>query len=308
MQYPENSQSFNRYSYVHNNPLSYKDPSGYGFFSKVWKKIKKLIKPIVAVVVGVLTGGAALAGAWTFWGSVFSSNALIATATFATTGAIGGFVAGGILTGSLDGALKGAAAGAIFGGITGAYGSVWNAQRVAANSLAGGVSSEISGGKFADGMKFSLITSMVRVGWEYTRYVTNKLKLLSVENGGAPPSLNEYGELRTDGVRGPAPGVEGAKSMIGAKFGMSPEGAAHIYDEWRPVSRFINQVSKPHDFFNSIRYDFNTGFFRPFQSQLAAEAFEFYSFAGMPIAGAYTVIAQTANIPIDSIRELNKDD
>ncbi|MGB5441541.1 MAG: RHS repeat-associated core domain-containing protein, partial [Gammaproteobacteria bacterium] len=36
VQYPENSQSFNRYSYVHNNPLSYTDPSGYGFFSKLW--------------------------------------------------------------------------------------------------------------------------------------------------------------------------------------------------------------------------------------------------------------------------------
>ena len=33
----EDSQDLNRYAYVHNNPLSYTDISGYGFFKKLWR-------------------------------------------------------------------------------------------------------------------------------------------------------------------------------------------------------------------------------------------------------------------------------
>ena len=49
VQSPSNSQNFNRYSYVLNNPLSYTDPSGY-LFKKLWKEIKPFVGAIVAVV------------------------------------------------------------------------------------------------------------------------------------------------------------------------------------------------------------------------------------------------------------------
>ena len=303
VQYPENSQSFNRYSYVNNNPLSYTDPSGYGFFSKLWKGVKQVFKKkvfrvILAVVAGVFTYGAVWAALGSGGGFVWGG----AMAIGAISGAASGFVAGGILTGSITGAVKGTVTGAIFGGIGGVYGSVWNAQRVAANSLAGGVSSEISGGTFVDGMKFALITAMARVGWEYTRHVTNKLKLLSVAHGGRIEKYNEYGEIVTDGVRGSAPGVKGVESFLGDKFGMNFEGSNHWYDKWRPVSRFVNQVSKVHDFFNSVRYDYKTGFFRPFQSQILAESYELYSLVGMPVAATFTMAGQAAYIPIDAIK------
>ncbi len=46
IQEPENSQSLNRYSYVMNNPLSLTDPSGFGWFSKLWKGITNVVKGI----------------------------------------------------------------------------------------------------------------------------------------------------------------------------------------------------------------------------------------------------------------------
>jgi hypothetical protein len=37
IQSPYNTQSYNRYSYVMNNPLKYTDPSGYNPIAKAWR-------------------------------------------------------------------------------------------------------------------------------------------------------------------------------------------------------------------------------------------------------------------------------
>ena len=47
------SQDLNRYSYVHNNPLSYTDQNGYGFFKSLGHFFKKLLKPLLAIVVAI---------------------------------------------------------------------------------------------------------------------------------------------------------------------------------------------------------------------------------------------------------------
>jgi RHS repeat-associated protein len=114
----KDSQSYNRYSYVKNNPYKYTDPSGF-FFKKIFKSIKKWIKPIIAIAVAAVITWATM-GTGTFLG--FSSFASSWTGFFGAgsifaTGAAAGFVSGAIMTGSLSGALKGAVFGAISAGI-----------------------------------------------------------------------------------------------------------------------------------------------------------------------------------------------
>ncbi|WP_083698047.1 RHS repeat-associated core domain-containing protein [Shewanella sp. UCD-KL21] len=48
IQTPTNSQNYNRYSYVLNNPLSYTDRSGY-FFKKFGKFVKKYWRVFAAL-------------------------------------------------------------------------------------------------------------------------------------------------------------------------------------------------------------------------------------------------------------------
>ena len=60
VQAPKNSQNYNRYSYVLNNPMSYTDPSGY-FFKSLFKFVKKYWETIAAIVATVYLGPAASA-------------------------------------------------------------------------------------------------------------------------------------------------------------------------------------------------------------------------------------------------------
>ena len=149
IQAPYNTQSYNRYSYVLNNPLKYTDPSGY-FFKWLARKVKKFVKrygrQILAIGLGIVTQQWALAAKW---------------GAFAQ-GVASGFVGGGIVTGSLKGAINGAITGGIMGGIAGNYGKTWNANRVGANAIGSGVASEVTGGRFKDGFKMAGLTSAMR--------------------------------------------------------------------------------------------------------------------------------------------------
>ncbi len=309
-----NPQSLNRYSYVLNNPLSYTDPSGL-LLKKLWKKAKKVFKavtiptsreikkywrPIVAAVAAYYTWGASLS-----W-----------TGSYVIAGAASGAVAGGITTGTWEGATKGAISGAIFGGIQGYYGDTWTWSRVAVTSVSGGVTSEISGGKFEDGFLSALTVSMVRMGWGYTKEITNDYKLMACRAGKNECEYNKWGELLTDGTRGAE-----YKKPYGpddnnwfTESEMGPEGrGTHRYKVDSMYGRFINKVSKVHDWSNSDLsrvFGFH-GYSRTSGLWIGASEqyntlFQAYSLIGMVPAGAYTAVAMSATLPVDSIYRLSR--
>jgi len=137
------TQSFNRYTYVKNNPLSYTDPSSYFFkslFRSIGKFVKKWGRTIAAIGLTFITGGV--------FGGLYS----------ATIGGIaGGFVGGLVGTGSIKGALFGALSGGLAGSIGHGYlnkalrlGSR-GARLAIAHGIAQGTVSVLRGAKFGAG-------------------------------------------------------------------------------------------------------------------------------------------------------------
>ena len=132
------TQAFNRYSYVKNNPLKYTDPSGHSWWTKathwVKKNWKSIVKTIVTIaVVAIITfatggfGGVALASSLGLAEGGIAASMVIG----AVAGAGAGFV-GGVLGSKLNGAswssafktgLRGALVGAIGGAVAGGIGA-----------------------------------------------------------------------------------------------------------------------------------------------------------------------------------------
>lgn len=90
MQAGDYTQSFNRYAYCLNNPLTLVDPTGYSWLSKNWKP---LLVAAVGITVGALTGNAALAS----WGAKYAFAA-------AVVGGAAGGAAGALTDALLNGA------------------------------------------------------------------------------------------------------------------------------------------------------------------------------------------------------------
>ena len=149
-----NTQSFNRYSYLLNNPLNATDPSGF-FLKKLWNKIRPFVGAIVAIVLTVV----APVGAG-FWYATFVG---------AAWGMLGAAANGGDI---LRGALTGAVSAAAFYGIGSAFqgaeggGNFFSsglsggdfAAKVFAHGMVGGVMSSLQGGKFGHGFTSAGLT------------------------------------------------------------------------------------------------------------------------------------------------------
>jgi hypothetical protein len=161
IQAPNNSQSYNRYSYALNNPLSFTDPSGY-FFKSLFKGIKKYWRQIASIAI-MFTPGVNIIALGFISGYVATGSlkgALIGAFTAGFAGpanTLGGFVANGVVGGLASKAMGGkfghgflsagigAMAGGAINGIKTAVG------RVVASAIVGGTVSKLTGGKFANG-------------------------------------------------------------------------------------------------------------------------------------------------------------
>jgi hypothetical protein len=140
----EDATTLNRYTYVHNNPLAYTDPSGY--FS-----LKKAFRTIASIAISVIAAKVTLGFGFTFKGFL--------------SAVLGGAASGAVAAGSVEGALWGAFAGGVFFGIGqqfagtagdgGVFGTSYTGPELAkasvAHGIAGGTIAELQGGKFGHG-------------------------------------------------------------------------------------------------------------------------------------------------------------
>lgn len=195
VQCPDFTQSYNRYAYCINNPLSLIDPSGYSWLSNNWKTITASVVGIAVSVVtaGTASGvgiaivaGAAGGAAGALTGALLNGANIsqVAKTTFvgALWGAASGFLNYASGSGSLlerfvkhsfsEGWLEGAQGGNMFhgfmmGGVStlGNYGvdkipDAPKTVKIAASAVVGGTVDEIGGGKFANGAVTSAFNMM----------------------------------------------------------------------------------------------------------------------------------------------------
>lgn len=166
IQSPMDLQSYNRYAYVRNNPLTMSDPTGHFW----WWVVAAIVAPEAGRAVGlwderttrILQGiglGIVTGGATVNWFLASTCLAAPTVGMLAVGGAVGGFVSGAVITGNLDGAVNGALSGALSGALFGAAGTVGGNSELAASSnaryaahaAAGCVTSAAGGGSCGQG-------------------------------------------------------------------------------------------------------------------------------------------------------------
>ena len=282
---PFDLQSLNRYSYVNNNPLGYTDPTGYfKLFGKKWSWWRdKVVKPVVAIAAAWVIGPAAYNfGFWGAGGAALGAGMSAGAATFiggvaggALAGAAIGGITGGIFNGPesiLQGMKYGAIGGAIMGPVTAMYSGSYNGslngaarygyslERVAVQSVAGGLSSAAQGRSFIDGLKSSFIPSALTYMAVSMRAAMVDSSRLYVDRNGAVPNLagDSVGYM-DDGYKvGGARLVEIADDVFkkcDSPLGGCQGGGGRIFGmqysagSWQ--DRLVEAYAGPHDALNS---------------------------------------------------------
>ncbi|MFK8047473.1 MAG: RHS repeat domain-containing protein, partial [Halioglobus sp.] len=232
---PTDTQSYSRYTYVHNNPLKYTDPSG--FFS-----LGDVAKIAIVAVISYYTFNAASYWGVSLYGSGCAVSCNVAMANFiggATGGAAAGFAAG-VSMAALSGAsfgnalqvgVRGAIAGAVTGGIAGKFHNTYSPSRVLADGIGNGVSAQITGGNFRDGLRYGLVSSLAT-------YTNVKLREYEIRH-----SKGTAGQIgRSRGFRGVVGKIGGGRIVdkLWAKYGepLLQQGKSHyeaLRNYWQNV-------------------------------------------------------------------------
>ncbi len=215
IQAPNDTQSYNRYSYVKNNPINYTDPSGY-FFKSLFKWVKNNWKTILAVAVSVAIGIYAPGIISNWIGSKLLGAAGSKFVGVVAAGALAGGASGAIMTGSVQGALEGAKWGAI--SAAAAFGVA-----EAVGAAMGGVDAHnatlIKAGQLSRaGFVKAIGHGLSRAAIAKARYGTGKGAFLSafVSSGFSVGSDSKFGAIKMAIVGGTASVIGGGKSANGA--------------------------------------------------------------------------------------------
>jgi RHS repeat-associated protein len=287
IQAPGNLQSYNRYSYVLNNPLAYTDPSGYFSF-------KKLFKVVAVIAIGVVTAGAAAAAMATQLGYASIAAATIGpTATWGSAMAVGAaagaagsaastFAQTGNLKQSLKAGVRGGVTGAAFAGLSqGISQHNWmdgghlrfdhmanpiptTMQRVATvagQTVISGAVSHLAGGDFAVGAgnAFPFLAFAEASSYMRTEMTMNSMRNPDNFSGNSAGVLGDNAKIggeRVDSVTG----IAGSGPMGGQQGG---EGQMWPFGSYKPHSAqdvLVEHYAGPHDFLNSWTYDANGNF------------------------------------------------
>ncbi len=325
------SQSYNRYSYILNNPLGGTDPSGhffeliaalaplYGAYQSSGPAAKVATNPGEIfnwyALEHSLPGRAAL-DKHVFshdWGQTIGHIAIGVGSIFcgyaAVACAVGGeahvagynaWLAGGdhddvaeaiITTGALT--LISAAGSQVIGGVV--PGKTAPIGNILAHAALGCAISSAQGGNCGRGAAIAGGLSAADVLWQFTKDRTDTLKLRACAAQLSVCQADERGVLRTDGTRGVDPNYpQTYQDNLITGTGMAREASGlHMYDPGGMLANkglrwFVTDVSKLHDWFNSVNYS-DMGLYMS-RGLSFDTAFQLYSFAGMPIAGALTTL------------------
>lgn len=147
IQYAGNLQSYNRYSYVLNNPLILTDPSGYLSLGNILKIAVVIAIAVYAPQISAYlrwTGGVVASGAAAGTAMTGGLSAAIGLSGTVASGALAGFIGGVIMTGTLQGGLIGAVTGGAFSAVGSAFPT--GVGNVLGHAFVGCASASLQGG------------------------------------------------------------------------------------------------------------------------------------------------------------------
>ncbi|KAF7788525.1 hypothetical protein PRUB_a5395 [Pseudoalteromonas rubra] len=153
VQFPDLTQSHNRYSYVLNNPLTYNDPSGY-FLKKLMKitGLSSLLKAIAKIP--ILDAAVSIAlGIYAPWALPLYQG----LKTYAVTGSFGAALKAYVISSVTIGVSE-----VIGGALPFEAGGLTAVANVASHAMVGGITSVLQGGKFGHGFVSSMVTASMK--------------------------------------------------------------------------------------------------------------------------------------------------